>query len=156
MPTTNTVIIGAGQAGLAASRCPADRGHDHVVLERGRIGHRWRTETWDSLHLLTPNWMNELPGRRYRGADPDGFTSATAFADHLADYVRSFAAPVVEQTGAKLLENRGGRFQVVTDQAVWDGAQRHRRDRLVRPAGHPRLGRRHGPRRPSAHRQRVP
>jgi len=56
--TTDTVVIGAGQAGLAASRCLTDRGRDHVVLERGRIGQRWRGETWDSLHLLTPNWMN--------------------------------------------------------------------------------------------------
>ncbi len=52
--TTDTVVIGAGQAGLAASRCLTDRGRDHVVLERGRIGQRWRGETWDSLHLLTP------------------------------------------------------------------------------------------------------
>lgn len=119
MPTTNTVVIGAGQAGLAASRSLADRGADHVVLERGRVGQRWRTETWDSLHLLTPNWMNELPGRPYREADPDGFLNASEFADQLADYARSFAAPVVENAGVILLEKRDGRFQVVTGQGAW-------------------------------------
>jgi putative flavoprotein involved in K+ transport len=119
VPTTNTVVIGAGQAGLAASRSLAGRGADHVVLERGRVGQRWRTETWDSLHLLTPNWMNELPGRPYRGADPDGFLNASEFADELADYARSFAAPVVENAGVILLEKRGGRFEVVTGQAAW-------------------------------------
>ncbi len=119
MRTTNTVIIGAGQAGLAASRWLSDRGHDHVVLERGRIGQRWRTTSWDSLHLLTPNWMNELPGRTYRGTDPDGFASAAAFTDHLAEYARSFTAPVVEHAGVTVLEKRGDRFRVGTGQAVW-------------------------------------
>jgi putative flavoprotein involved in K+ transport len=59
--TTDTLVIGAGQAGLAMSRCLADRGVDHVVLERGRVAERWRTERWDSLRLLSPNWMSRLP-----------------------------------------------------------------------------------------------
>ena len=62
MTTTDTLIIGAGQAGLAVSRCLTDRGHDHVVIERGRIAERWHSERWDSLRLLTPNWMTRLPG----------------------------------------------------------------------------------------------
>jgi putative flavoprotein involved in K+ transport len=44
-----------------------------VVLERGEVAHSWRTERWDSLRLLTPNWLTRLPGFAYRGADPDGF-----------------------------------------------------------------------------------
>src|SRR5262249_59107444 len=83
---TDTVVIGAGQAGLAASRCLTDHGRDHVVLERGQIGQRWRGDTWDSLHLLTPNWMNTLPGEAYCGPDPNGFSSASAFGEHLARY----------------------------------------------------------------------
>jgi putative flavoprotein involved in K+ transport len=122
MPTTETVVIGAGQAGLAASRCLSDRGSDHVVLERGRIGQRWRTETWDGLHLLTPNWMNALPGRPYEGQDPDGFISATAFTDELADYARSFGSPVEEGTSVVALECRSDRLHVVTDDAVWTAA----------------------------------
>lgn len=122
MPTTETVIIGAGQAGLAASRCLSDRGADHVVLERGHVGHRWRTETWDGLHLLSPNWMNELPGRPYEGSDPDGFLPATAFADELVDYAKSFGAPVEEGVQVEAVDRRGGRFRVATDQAVWSAA----------------------------------
>jgi putative flavoprotein involved in K+ transport len=122
MPTTETVIIGAGQAGLAVSRCLFDRGSDHVVLERGRIGHRWRTETWDALRLLTPNWMNALPGWPYEGEDPDGFISATAFAEELADYARSFGSPVEEGTRVGAVERRNGCFHVVTDRAVWTAA----------------------------------
>ena len=100
MPTTDTLVIGAGQAGLAASRCLTDRGIDHVVLERGRVAERWRSERWDSLRLLTPNWMSRLPGWSYAGPDPDGFMTAdevgrlprASYAD------ASFDAPVDEDS----------------------------------------------------------
>ena len=62
MPSTTTVVVGAGHSGLAMSRCLADRSIDHVVLERGQVASSWRTQRWDSLRLLTPNWMTRLPG----------------------------------------------------------------------------------------------
>ena len=73
MRTTTTVIVGAGHAGLAMSRCLTDRSIDHVLLERGAVAHSWSTGRWDSLRLLTPNWQSRLPGHRYTGDDPDGF-----------------------------------------------------------------------------------
>jgi glycine/D-amino acid oxidase-like deaminating enzyme len=76
VPNTTTVIVGAGHCGLAMSRCLAARSIDHVVLERGEVANSWRTQRWDSLRLLTPNWMTRLPGYAYRGADPDGYLSA--------------------------------------------------------------------------------
>ena len=75
---TTTVIIGAGQTGLAMSLELARRGVDHVVLERGQVANSWRHERWDGLRLLTPNWLNGLPGQPYEGRDPDGFMSADA------------------------------------------------------------------------------
>jgi putative flavoprotein involved in K+ transport len=122
MPTIDTIVIGAGQAGLAASRCLAARGRDHVVLERGRVGARWHTETWDSLHLLTPNWMNTLPDWAYQGGDPDGFMSADEFAAHLTGYARSFAAPVEEDTGVEAVRRNGDGFVVVTDRGSYRAA----------------------------------
>ncbi|HET6876345.1 MAG TPA: NAD(P)/FAD-dependent oxidoreductase [Jatrophihabitans sp.] len=119
MPTTGTVVIGAGQAGLAASRCLAEHGIDHVVLERGRIGQRWHDSAWDSLHLLTPNWMNALPGWPYRGADPDGFAAAGWFAEQLADYARSFDAPVEQDVRVERLTGTDDSFEIVTDRDVW-------------------------------------
>ena len=77
------VVIGAGQAGLAMSYCLTSHGIEHIVLERGRTAERWYGERWDSLRLLTPNWMSRLPGWVYRGDDPDGFMPALAFAQHL-------------------------------------------------------------------------
>src|SRR4029078_10121521 len=92
----DTVVIGAGHAGLATSRLLTQAGHDHVVLERGRVGERWRSERWDSLRLLTPNWMLALPGSRYGGPDPDGFAPAAQYVEMLEEYAASFAAPGVD------------------------------------------------------------
>ena len=92
--TTDVLVIGGGQAGLAMSRCLTDRSIDHVVLERAEVANSWTTERWDSLRLLTPNWMSRLPGFSYRGDDPDGYMTAREVAAHLDTYRRSFDAPV--------------------------------------------------------------
>ena len=61
----DTVIVGAGHAGLALSGCLTQRGISHTVLERGKVGQRWRTERWDSLIFQFPNWSLQLPGHAY-------------------------------------------------------------------------------------------
>jgi putative flavoprotein involved in K+ transport len=120
VPTTHTLVIGAGQAGLAMSRCLTDADIDHVVLERGRAAERWRTQRWDSLRLLTPNWATRLPGWSYRGPQPDGFMTATELAGYLSAYARSFDAPVHEDSAVRSLERSAGTgFVVRTDDATW-------------------------------------
>lgn len=116
---TSVVVIGAGQAGLAMSHQLTGRGIDHVVLERGDVANSWRTERWDSLRLLTPNWMSRLPGHRYTGEDPDGFMSKNETVDLLAGYARSFDAPAHEHV--TVLAVRSGRhgFDVSTDDGTW-------------------------------------
>lgn len=117
---TETVIIGGGQAGLAMSRCLTERGIDHVVLERGRVGERWRSERWDSLRLLTPNWQSRLPGFRYDGPDPDGYMTMPEVIDFLERYRRSFEAPVEEATTVLSVSTSGEGYRVVTDRGVWE------------------------------------
>ena len=90
-----TVVIGAGQAGLANSYELARRGLDHVVLERGRIGEAWRGR-WDSLCMVLPNWSNGLPGFPYQGAAPDGFQTRDEWVADLVRYAAAFALPVRE------------------------------------------------------------
>ena len=102
MTRTGVVVVGAGQAGLAVSHLLAGRGIDHVVLERGRAAQAWAAHRWESLRLLTPNWMSRLPGRTYDGAAPDGFMSAGEVAGYLTDYARPL--PVVQ--GAQVLSVR--------------------------------------------------
>jgi putative flavoprotein involved in K+ transport len=114
-----TVVIGAGQAGLAVSRCLTDAGVDHVVLERGRVAERWRSQRWDSLRLLTPNWATRLPGWSYQGTDPDGYLTAAEFADYLGRYAASFDAPVHAGTVVTSVERTGSRFTVQSDLGSW-------------------------------------
>jgi len=67
------VVIGAGHAGLAMSRCLAERSIDHVVLERGEVANSWKTERWDSLTLLTPNcsFSTTAFGKRSSASGPN-------------------------------------------------------------------------------------
>lgn len=58
------VVVGAGPAGLASSAALTDRGVDHVVLERGRVGATWRSQRWDSFRLNNPGWMNPMLGEQ--------------------------------------------------------------------------------------------
>lgn len=97
-PTTTAVIIGGGPAGLVMSHELGRAGVDHVVVERGRIAERWRSERWDSLRLLTPNWLARFPGWSYTGPDPSGFMTMPEVVEHLAGYATSFDAPVWEHT----------------------------------------------------------
>ena len=116
---TTTVVIGAGHAGLAMSRCLSERSIDHVVLERGEVANTWRTERWDSLRLLTPNWQSRLPGFRYDGDDPDGFMTMPEVIAFIERYAAVVAAPV--QTGTTVTELRptSNGYAVTTDQGAW-------------------------------------
>jgi putative flavoprotein involved in K+ transport len=119
MQRTDVAVIGAGQAGLAMSRCLTERGLDHVVLERGRIAERWRSERWDSLRLLTPNWMTRLPGGGYRGANPDGFMTMAETVGFLEDYACSITAPVEDGVEVLSTETIDGGFRLLTDRGQW-------------------------------------
>ena len=113
------LIIGGGQAGLAMSHCLSRRGIDHVVLERGRVAERWRSERWDSLRLLTPNWMSRLPGWTCRGTDPDGFMTMPEVVRMLETYARAVAAPVEDGTAVRSVERTAGGYRVETDRGAW-------------------------------------
>ena len=111
-----TVVIGAGQAGLAMSRQLAGAGHEHVVLERGRVGERWRSQRWDSLTLLTPNWLNRLPGADPL-PDPDGYLDRLGMISHLESYAAG--APVVDHTTVLHVGHARRGYVVETDRAAW-------------------------------------
>jgi putative flavoprotein involved in K+ transport len=122
MRRTDVLIVGGGQAGLAMSRCLLDRGIEHVVLERGRVAERWRSERWDSLRLLTPNWQSRLPGYQYQGPDPDGFMTMPEVIEFLDDYARSFTAPVETDTGVVHISGDEDGYTVVTTRGGWEAA----------------------------------
>jgi putative flavoprotein involved in K+ transport len=93
MERHDTVIIGGGQAGLAMSCHLSQRGREHVLLERDRLGGRWHSERWDSLHYQFPNWSLRLPGHNYGGDDPEGFCHYSKVIDFLSDYARKIDPP---------------------------------------------------------------
>ena len=100
----NAVVIGAGQAGLAASHELSARGIEHVVLERGVVGQTWRTQRWRSFRIVSPNSLNLLPGYEYDGPEPDAFLDTTGLLAYLEGYAASFGAPV--RTGISVVEIR--------------------------------------------------
>ncbi len=106
----DTVVIGGGQAGLAMSAVLKQHGREHVVLERGQLGGRWRTERWDSLRFQFPNWSLELPGYTYSGEDPNGFAHWREILDLLEDYAASMRAPVREHTEVTRLDAGDGKL----------------------------------------------
>ena len=119
MKRISTIIIGAGQAGLAASRCLSERSVPHVVIERGEIANAWRHDRWDSLRLLTPNWQSRLPGFAYSGPNPDGFMTMPEITDYLCDYATASAVPVEARTTVLSVTAEGGGYRVSTDRGDW-------------------------------------
>jgi putative flavoprotein involved in K+ transport len=115
----DAVVVGAGHAGLAMSRCLAELGIDHVVLERGEVANAWRRERWDSLRLLTPNWQTRLPGYRYDGPEPDGYMTAGEVADLIQRYAALSGAPVVTGTRVTSVRWGLGEYRVATERGEW-------------------------------------
>ena len=108
-------MIGAGHAGLACSRFLTSRSIDHVVLERGEVANSWRRERWDSLRLLTPNWLTRLPGCAYDGFEPDGFMAAGEVAAFVSRYATLAGVPVRSHTTVTSVRRVDGGYHVVTD-----------------------------------------
>jgi putative flavoprotein involved in K+ transport len=101
------------------SACLAARGIDHVVLERGEIANSWRTERWDSLRLLTPNWQSRLPGYLYDGDDPDGFRTTPETIRFLDRYAQTIAAPVQTHTRVTSLGQTEDGYHLKTTEGDW-------------------------------------
>ncbi|MEM6375617.1 MAG: NAD(P)-binding domain-containing protein [Pseudomonadota bacterium] len=114
MQITTVGIIGAGHAGLAMSRALSRKSIEHIVIDRGTPGQAWRTQRWDSLKMLTPNWANSLPGMPYKGDAPDGFMTASAFASQLEHYANHIAAPVQTQCRVERVRFLSDRYFVET------------------------------------------
>lgn len=122
MSSTDVCVIGAGQAGLATSHHLSLRGIDHVVLDRGDVAERWRSEQSQSLSLLTPNWQTRLPGHVYTGSNPDGFMSMRELIAFLESYATRNAAPIRRHTRVLCVESRGAGYRVSTDRGEIDAA----------------------------------
>ncbi len=119
---TNTLIVGAGQAGIAMSEHLTNNGVSHIVLERSRIAERWRSERWDSLVANGPAWHDRFPNREFANSDPDGFVGKEEIADYLVAYAEQNNAPIrtgVEVTSVQRNIGRAG-FQIKTSDGSFE------------------------------------
>ncbi|NIB41083.1 NAD(P)-binding domain-containing protein [Pseudomaricurvus alkylphenolicus] len=113
---TDTLVIGAGQAGVAMSEHLSNLDVPHIVLERNRIAERWRSERWDSLVANGPAWHDRFPGMEFDDVDPDAFAAKDRIADYFVAYAEKFNAPIrtgVEVKSVKRNSDRAG-FTVET------------------------------------------
>ena len=129
----SVAIVGGGQAGLSMSYCLKERGFDHIVFEKNRIGQSWRSHRWDSFCLVTPNWQCQLPGYPYPGSDPQGFMKKDEIVQYIEDYAASFDPPVKEGVEVfRCQRHHQGTFELATsigdftaDQVVIAGGSYH-------------------------------
>jgi putative flavoprotein involved in K+ transport len=117
--TTDVLIVGGGQAGIAMSEHLSDRGIAHLVLERDRLAERWRTCRWDSLVANGPAWHDRFPNLSFEGVDPFAFAPKDRIVSYFEDYARRIRMPVrcgVNVTSVTQLPD--GRFRAETSAGV--------------------------------------
>jgi putative flavoprotein involved in K+ transport len=125
--TIEVVVIGAGQAGLIASRLLSQAGREHVVLDRrSSLGGGWQ-DRWDAFRLVSPNWTTSVPGFAYRGDEPDGFMPRDELLEHWRAYASAIGAPVELDTEVTRLVAADGpgaaRFQLTTSRGEIEAAE---------------------------------
>src|SRR5688572_4098381 len=118
--TIDTLVIGAGQAGVAMSEHLSKCEVPHLVLERGRIAERWRSERWDSLVANGPAWHDRFPGMAFPGAEPDAFIAKEEVADYFVAYAKMIGAPIRCGVEVKEVRRNAGRpgFRIETSAGV--------------------------------------
>jgi putative flavoprotein involved in K+ transport len=125
--TVNTVIVGAGQAGLAVSYFLSRLSQDHVVLEQAaQPGEAWRNHRWDSFTLNTPRWQSRLPGVQYGEDDPDGFMPREEVVAHFEELARQLPVRYHARVRSIGLDNTG-QYEV----QIEDGEQIRARNVVV-------------------------
>ncbi len=115
----DTLVIGAGQAGIAMSEHLRNAGIEHLVIERHRIAERWRSERWDSLVANGPAWHDRFPTYPF-DSDPNGFPGKEAVADYFVDYADKISAPVQCGVNVEQVERETGQaqFKISTSEGV--------------------------------------
>ena len=120
--TTEVIVVGAGQAGVAMSEHLSECGIPHLVFERRRIAERWRSERWDSLVANGPAWHDRFPGLEFFEVDPDAFAAKDQVADYFEAYAAKIAAPIrcgVEVTSVRRNQGKPG-FTVETSDGTFE------------------------------------
>lgn len=118
----DTIVVGAGQAGLAMSEHLTAADIPHLVLEKDRIAEKWRSARWDSLVMNGPAWHDRFPNMEFSGAHPDSFPSKDEVANYFAAYAEMISAPIRCGVEVTSVERRTGRpgFRVMTSMGEFE------------------------------------
>jgi putative flavoprotein involved in K+ transport len=119
---TDTLVVGAGQSGIAMSEHLSALNIPHIVLERNRVAESWRSMRWDSLVANGPAWHDRFPNKEFEGIHPDSFPAKDRVAQYFDDYAAMIAAPIrtgVAVTHVRHSEGRHG-YTVTTSQGVFE------------------------------------
>ncbi|RJG12835.1 FAD-dependent oxidoreductase [Pseudomonas cavernicola] len=121
----DTLVVGAGQAGVAMSEHLSKLGVPHLVLERNRIAEGWRTGRWDSLVANGPAWHDRFPGLEFDDLEPDAFAPKERVAAYFEAYAKKFNAPIRTGVEVKKVERNAGRpgFTIETSEGVIEANQ---------------------------------
>lgn len=119
--SVETVVVGAGHAGLLMSQLLSMAGREHLLLDRrSTLGGGWQ-DRWDAFRLVSPNWLASMPEFPYRGDDPDGYMPRDELLAHFRDYAAAIAAPVeleTDVTRVESIEAGARRFRLTTSRGV--------------------------------------
>jgi putative flavoprotein involved in K+ transport len=119
MTHVSVAVIGGSQAGLSMSYHLSANQIEHVVLEKNRVAHSWRSQRWDNFCLVTPNWQCKLPGFDYPGDDPNGFMLRDDIVTYVEAYAQRIQAPLHEGVAATLLTRRHQGFEIQTTNGTY-------------------------------------
>lgn len=120
---TDTLVIGAGQAGLAMSEHLGNNNVEHIVLEKNRIAEQWRTGRWDSLVANGPAWHDAFPSMDFK-IHPDAFATKDDVAEYFEDFAQKINAPI--SCGVEVTEvcrtSAGAGFQIITSDGTYEAS----------------------------------
>ncbi|WP_285295278.1 flavin-containing monooxygenase [Aureimonas altamirensis] len=117
---TDTLVVGAGQSGIAMSEHLTGMGIPHLVLERSRVAERWRSERWDSLVANGPAWHDRFPNLEFTDLPPDTFPPKERMARYFEDYAAMFNAPIRTNVDVKRVRRCDGRPGFVATTSAGD------------------------------------
>ena len=122
MKKINTVVVGAGQAGLAASEHLANNKIEHIIFERNRIVESWRSSRWDSLVANGPAWHDRFPTLKFSNIDPNSFASKDRVVKYFEEFAKQIQAPINLNVNVEKVEKHSSRhrYLVTTSEGFYE------------------------------------
>ncbi len=113
------IIIGGGPCGLAASYYLKEKGIKHIIIEKNEMLQTWKNERWDSFHLISPNWMTNIPGIKSRIPYNNEYMSGKEIYKYLKEFMDMVDPDYLENTSINKLYKAESLYKLETDQGIF-------------------------------------